>query len=69
MLSDKTKGYLSYHQFRVGSTLDDYRLSISRFVGNTTDPIIGVGVYNLNGMRFTTRDRDDDKWGLNCATH
>ena len=69
MLSNKTKGYLSYHHFRVGPASDDYRLSISGFSGNTTDPIIGLGVHNLNGMRFTTRDRDNDKWHLNCAIH
>ena len=65
MLSDKTKGYLSYHHFRVGSASDDYRLRISGFCGNTTDPITPSG---LNGMKFTTRDRDNDKWnGRNCA--
>ena len=70
MLSNKTKGYLSYHHFRVGPASDDYRLSISGFSGNTTDPIIVSGVRNLNGMKFTTRDRDNDKWnGYNCAVH
>ena len=67
MLSNKTKGYLSYHHFRVGPASDDYRLSISGFSGNTTDPIIASGVDNLNGMKFTTRDRDNDKYGYNCA--
>ena len=69
MLSDKTKGYLLYHHFRVGPASDDYWSSISGFSGNTSDPIIASGVGNLNGMRFTTRDRDNDKWGLNCAVH
>ena len=70
MLSNKTKGYLSYHHFRVGSASDDYRLSISGFSGSTTDPILAPGGNNLNGMKFTTRDRDNDKWnGYNCAVH
>ena len=68
MLSNKAKGYLSYHHFRVGPASDDYRLSISGFSGNTTDPIIGS--YSVNNMQFTTRDRDNDKGNnYNCAVH
>ena len=69
MLSDKTKGYLSYHHFRVGPASDDYRLSISGFSGNTTDVLLAPGRNNLNSMKFTTRDRDNDGWGRNCAVH
>ena len=65
MLSNKTKGYLSYHHFRVRPASNDYQLSISGFSGNTTDPIIGS--YSVNNMQFTTRDRDNDKWSWNCA--
>ena len=64
MLSNKTKGYLSYHHFRVGPASDDYRLSISGFSGNTTDPF-----HSLHKMKFTTRDRDNDKFVLNCAVN
>ena len=68
MLSNNTKGYLSYHHFRVGPASDDYQLSISGFSGNTTDPI--TGSRPLNNMKFTTRDRDNDKWTANnCAVH
>ena len=70
MLSNKTKGYLSYHYFRVGPVSDNYLLSISGFSGITTDPIIASAQFNLNNMRFTTRDSDNDKWnGCNCAAH
>ena len=65
---NKTKGYLSYRHFRVGPASDDYQLSISGFTGNTTDPI--TGRHSLSGVKFTTRDRDNDKWsGINCAVH
>ena len=67
MFPNKTKGYLSYHHFRVGPASNDYHLSISGFSGNTTDP--STGSSSLNGMKFTTRDRDNDKWSSNCAVH
>ena len=66
MFLNKTKGYLSYHHFRVGPPSDDYQLSISGFSGNTTDPI---SIRIINGMKFTTRDRDNDPWGINCAVN
>ena len=54
MLSDKTKGYLSYRHFRVGPASDDYRLSISGFSGNITDPIIAGGE---SSTRFANTSR------------
>ena len=69
MLTNKTKGYLLYRHFRVGPASDDYRLSISGFSGNTTDPI--TGSHSVNGIKFSTRDRDNDNGGsnYNCAVH
>ena len=73
MFPNKTKGYLSYHHFRVGPASDDYRLSISGFSGNTTDPVTEshsvTGTLSINGTRFSTRDRDNDEIGngFNCA--
>ena len=66
MFPNKTKGYLSYRNFRVGPASDGYRLSISGFSGNATDP---VSTRVINGMKFTTRDRDNDNWYRNCAVH
>ena len=68
-LSNKTKGYLSYRHFRVGSASNEYQLSISGFRANTSDPINGDDSGDTaNGMKFTTRDRDNDKWSsYNCA--
>ena len=60
-----TKSYLSYSSFKVGPASFNYQLSISGFKGITPkDPILG---YSLNGMSFTTKDRDNDKLGKNCA--
>ena len=58
------KGYLSYSTFRVGSAAEKYKLTISGFSGSTSDPF---GSHTLNGMAFTTRDRDNDRWSRNCA--
>ncbi|XP_065890581.1 fibrinogen-like protein 1 [Dysidea avara] len=60
-----TKGYLSYSNFRVGPATEKYPLTISGFDGVTTDPI--TGSHSLNGMKFTTRDRDNDQSAINCA--
>ena len=66
-LINGTKGYLSYSSFKIGPSSSNYTLSISGFKGTTSsDPFTD---HQLNGMPFTTKDRDNDKWdGGNCAT-
>ena len=59
-----TKSYLSYNKFSVGPANSQYQLSISGFTGITTDPFT---THPLNGMKFTTKDRDNDRWSSNCA--
>ena len=59
-----TKSYLSYNKFAVGPANSQYQLSISGFTGITTDPFT---TRNLNNMKFTTKDRDNDRWSKNCA--
>ena len=59
-----TKSYLSYKSFSVGPANSQYQLSISGFTGVTTDPFT---THSLNGMKFTTKDRDNDNYGGNCA--
>ena len=64
--TDGSEGYLSYSNFKVGPASEQYPLTISGFNGFTTDPI--TGSHSLNGMKFTTRDRDSDvSSGHNCA--
>ena len=57
-----TKSYLSYNSFSVGPANSQYQLRVSGFTGVTTDPIAII-----NGMKFTTKDRDNDMYGGNCA--
>ena len=59
-----TKSYLSYNNFAVGPANSQYQLSISGFTGINDDPF---STYNINGMKFTTKDRDNDKSNGNCA--
>ena len=65
--TDGTKSYLSYSSFRVGPASSNYQLSISgynRIVSN--DPFSTI---SLNGMPFTTKDKDNDNWSKNCAVY
>ena len=59
-----TKSYLSYNKFAVGPANSQYQLSISGFTGITDDPFT---THNINNMKFTTKDRDNDQWSNNCA--
>ena len=50
----------------MGPANSQYQLSISGFTGITSDPFEQI---TLNGMKFTTKDRDNDKRSsANCAT-
>ena len=69
-LTNGTKGYLSYSNFRVGPATEQYPLTISGFDGVTTEPFYITPTHihwSLNQMKFTTRDRDNDRWGAHCA--
>ena len=63
-LTDGTKSYLSYSSFKIGPPSSNYQLSISGYNGiASSDPIT-----SQNGMHFTTKDMDNDKWSSNnCA--
>ena len=56
-----TKSYLSYNKFSVGPANSQYQLSISGFTGITTDPFDSG--HPLDGMKFTAKDRDNDRRG------
>ena len=60
---NKTRSYLQYNVFKVGSASEEYPLTISGFTGITpTDPL----PYH-RGMKFSTYDNDNDQSGGNCA--
>ena len=64
-LTDGTAISLHYKRFKVGPADDMYRLTIGEFQGIIDDPM----AYH-NGMRFTTKDVDNDRMPLsNCALY
>ena len=65
---NKTRSYLHYNMFRVGSASEEYPLTIGGFTGETsTDPFSSQQY--LNGMKFSTYDNDNDRRKAgNCAS-
>ena len=63
---NKTRSYLHYNVFKVGSATDEYPLTISGFTGITpTDPF-STGKHN--DKKFSTYDNDNDRRSSgNCA--
>ena len=57
---------LSYKTFRISNEADGYRLTINGFQNNGHSKFSEQFWFH-NGMRFSTIDRDNDKWGSDCA--
>ena len=59
--------YAQYHFFSVGNSGTNYRLNIAGYTGNAGDAMISS--YNINGMQFSTKDRDNDRLSSgSCAS-
>ncbi|XP_060634790.1 fibrinogen gamma chain [Anolis sagrei] len=71
------KSYADYAHFKLGSELDKYRLTYAFFVGGDAgDAFDGFDFgddpsdkffTSHNGMQFSTRDNDNDRYDDNCA--
>ena len=63
-LEDFTGGtrYAKYTTFQVLDSSTKYQLNIGCYSGDAGDNLI----YH-NGMKFTTKDQDNDRYGPNCA--
>ena len=61
--------YAWYDRFYVGTPSTNYRLTIGGYqnwgIGAAGDSMIKY--HDLNGMQFSTHDRDNDIWSTNCA--
>ncbi|XP_016432191.1 fibrinogen alpha chain-like [Sinocyclocheilus rhinocerous] len=68
---DGNEAYAEYN-VRVGSEAEGFPLTVSDYVGDAGDALV-QGQPNLGsflshaGMKFSTFDRDSDKWEENCA--
>ena len=56
------KRYATYSTFKVGNAVTEYKLTVSGYGGNAGDSLS----YH-NGMKFSTKDNDNDKISGNCA--
>ena len=56
------KVYAKYNNFKVGNSATKYTLHVSGYTGNAKDSFSPH-----NGMKFSTKDSDNDKWKNNCA--
>ena len=64
-LKNGTKSYLHYNNFVIGSAEDQYPLNISGFDSiGLTDPF---NSHPLTGMKFSSRDRDNDLSRGHCG--
>ena len=60
--------YAKYTSFSVGDSVSKYTLSVSGYSGTAGDSFINNN-YGHNGQPFSTRDRDNDNTGINCAQY
>ena len=54
----------------MGDSNSKYRLAVSGYSGTAGDAIAASGIanFNVNGMKFSTKDQDNDNWsGGHCA--
>jgi len=64
-LANGTRSYLHYTRFAVGTFEEQYRLTVLGFNSAGLTDIFDEGI-PLNGMRFSSRDRDHDMVSFNC---
>ncbi|VDI62668.1 Hypothetical predicted protein [Mytilus galloprovincialis] len=59
---EKNRKYALYKKFSVGSESSSYVLSVSGYSGDAGDSLT-----HQNGQKFSTKDKDNDKWDKACA--
>ena len=64
--NDKTWSYLHYNRFRVGSSSQEYPLSVGGYTGGSGD-YFTAGDQPANNTKFSTYDNDNDATNDNCA--
>ena len=61
--------YAKYSTFNIGDSTTDYTITVGGYSGNAEDSMTSSGFGYVNGMKFSTKDRDNDvHLGIfNCA--
>ncbi|XP_071785230.1 ficolin-1-like isoform X2 [Asterias amurensis] len=59
---DDDTGFALFESFSIADVSDNYRLLLGSYSGTAGNML----VYH-NNRAFTTKDRDNDAWGVNCA--
>eukprot|EP00058_Branchiostoma_floridae_P006195 XP_002591683.1 hypothetical protein BRAFLDRAFT_223439 [Branchiostoma floridae] len=61
------RAFTEYSSFRVGGEKEDYTLHLSGYFTGSTGGDAMLRPVSLSGKKFSTRDRDNDECGCNCA--
>ncbi|XP_076823733.1 microfibril-associated glycoprotein 4-like [Clavelina lepadiformis] len=64
---DNDHAYAVYSSFSVEDKTDGYKLHVADYQGTAGNSLANNN-HNNSGMRFTTKDRDQDTWSSNCAS-
>lgn len=60
-----------YNRFSVGSATSKYQLTIGQFVSSLStlgdSMTVSWGINNINGMKFTTKDQDNETCACKCS--
>ena len=61
--SNGSVGYAEYDEFTIAAASENYKIHFGQFKGNIGDTL----TQHTNGRQFTTKDKDNDSNGGNCA--
>ncbi|XP_053385858.1 ryncolin-1-like [Mercenaria mercenaria] len=68
---DGNRAYAKYSKFKVGPESTNYTLEVNGYSGDAGDSLFkpSINGHIHNGMQFSTKDRDNDQTGGNCASY
>ncbi|XP_067939179.1 ficolin-2-like [Watersipora subatra] len=66
--ADGTIQFGTWSSFIIGSEGDNYKLNQQVSSAAYSGSLYEYGLSSTNGMSFSTKDRDHDRWSGNCAT-
>ena len=52
---DGSHGFAEYENFKIGSALENYKITFGKYRGN-----VGDAMKNIQGSAFSTKDKDND---------